>query len=433
MSDIVIRAENLGKSYLIGHNNEESYTTLRDVLSNKVLQFSRKTKQVLHGNQIVHGSELEVFWALKDIDFEIKQGDRLGIIGSNGAGKSTLLKVISRITNPTTGTIQIKGRITSLLEVGTGFHPELTGRENIFLNGAILGMKKQDIKSKFDEIIDFSGVEKFLDTPVKRYSSGMYVRLAFSVAAHLDSEILIIDEVLAVGDAEFQKKCLGKMDSVSKKSGRTILFVSHNMAAIMSLCSSALLLNNGRITHSGTPGNIISNYLNDNAGRLDNRDFSNMIHREGDGNLLRLLNYDIVDNNGNSLINIPCGKKVHIEINFQVLTEKIDNLRIGINFTDISSGKIVTELNSYYGSSEKITCGNGTHKYQFIVDRFPLGPNQYNVGFIATTGLHILDWIKNVSQINVIEGLFYKSGQMPIEKNSQIFFTEYECGFITNL
>ena len=204
----------------------------------------------------------DVVWSLKDLNFEIEQGDAVGIIGRNGAGKSTLLKILSRVTSPTTGSVKIKGRIASLLEVGTGFHPELTGRENIYLNGAILGMRKAEIKRKFDEIVDFSGVERYVDTPVKRYSSGMYVRLAFAVAAHLESEILIIDEVLAVGDAEFQKKCLGKMGDVSKGEGRTVLFVSHNMDSIRALCNKGMVLNNGGLFYNGDVNNAIGSYLN---------------------------------------------------------------------------------------------------------------------------------------------------------------------------
>ena len=244
--EIVIRAESLGKKYIIGHEREGGYTALRDVLARSVDNLWRKTADMVRGRGVIVGDWTEEVWALKDIDFEVARGDVLGIIGGNGAGKSTLLKILSRITEPTEGRVTIKGRVASLLEVGTGFHPELTGRENIYLNGAVLGMTRTEIKRKFDEIVDFSGVEKFLDTPVKRYSSGMSVRLAFSVAAHLEPEILVVDEVLAVGDAEFQKKCLGKMSEVAG-GGRTVLFVSHNMHAVERLCRRVIVLKRGGI------------------------------------------------------------------------------------------------------------------------------------------------------------------------------------------
>jgi len=247
----IIQAENISKKYLIGHQVRESYSTLRDRIGNMCRSFGRNQK----------GHYGEEFWALKDISFEINQGESVGIIGRNGAGKSTLLKILSRITAPTSGRVTLKGRVASLLEVGTGFHPELTGRENIFLNGAILGMLKADIRKKFDEIVAFSEVEKFLDTPVKRYSSGMYVRLAFAVAAHLEPEILLVDEVLAVGDIQFQKKCLGRMDDVSRQ-GRTVLFVSHNMGAIRSLCARGILLDNGSIKCAGDTFKVVAEYEN---------------------------------------------------------------------------------------------------------------------------------------------------------------------------
>src|SRR2546421_302527 len=251
MSDVVIKAEGLGKKYVIGHQAENGrYVALRDVLTHNVRSMWHKTKDLFRGDVPVQGDSREDIWALRDINFEIRQGEVVGIIGRNGSGKSTVLKVLSRITEPTEGRVGIRGRVSSLLEVGTGFHPELTGRENIFLNGAILGMTRAEIRRKFDEIVAFAETEKFLDTPVKRYSSGMYVRLAFAVAAHLEPEILLVDEVLAVGDADFQKKCLGKMEGVARE-GRTVLFVSHNTVAIERLCSSALLLTDGRIGMSG--------------------------------------------------------------------------------------------------------------------------------------------------------------------------------------
>ncbi|MCV3214643.1 ABC transporter ATP-binding protein [Plectonema radiosum NIES-515] len=258
MSDTIIRVENLSKTYILQHQEGgNSYKALRDVIANGAKSIGRKLR---HSSESKFNPTREEFWALKDVSFEIKQGDRVGIIGRNGAGKSTLLKILSRITEPSRGRIAIKGRVASLLEVGTGFHPELTGRENIYLNGAILGMSKAEIKKKFDEIVAFAEVEKFLDTPVKRYSSGMYVRLAFAVAAHLEPEILIVDEVLAVGDTQFQKKCLGKMEDVGKE-GRTVLFVSHNMGTITQLCTKAIYLNQGQIKYVGDVNSIVSKYL----------------------------------------------------------------------------------------------------------------------------------------------------------------------------
>jgi lipopolysaccharide transport system ATP-binding protein len=261
VSDVLIRAEGLGKKYLIGHQVEHKpYNALRDVIAKTGRGFARSARDMIRGRQLVVGDEIEEFWAVRNVNFEIRRGEAVGIIGRNGAGKSTLLKILSRITEPSTGRVEIKGRVASLLEVGTGFHPELTGRENIYLNGAILGMSRAEIRKKFDLIVAFAEVEKFLDTPVKRYSSGMYVRLAFAVAAHLEPEILLIDEVLAVGDAEFQKKCLGKMGAIAS-SGRTILFVSHNLRSIADLCGTSILLERGTVAAAGHPRDVVSRYL----------------------------------------------------------------------------------------------------------------------------------------------------------------------------
>jgi lipopolysaccharide transport system ATP-binding protein len=268
MSDTIISVENLSKSYLVGHQfayqSHKRYVALRDVIGDKVRNIARNTVNIVRGRQILIGDigdQMEEFWALKDISFEVKPGEVLGIIGRNGAGKSTLLKILSRITEPTRGRVTLRGRVASLLEVGTGFHPELTGRENIYLNGAILGMTRAEIRRKFDEIVAFAEVEKFLYTPVKRYSSGMYVRLAFAVAAHLEPEILLVDEVLAVGDADFQHKCIGKMNSVAAVEGRTVLFVSHNMAVVQHLCQRAILLKNGSMACDDAPQTAIAQYL----------------------------------------------------------------------------------------------------------------------------------------------------------------------------
>jgi len=261
MENPIITVERLGKKYLLTHQRREPYTALRDVLAEKARRLgNRMIRPFSGGSSPGSNPGREEFWALRDVSFSVNPGDRVGIIGRNGAGKSTLLKILSRITEPTEGRIRLRGRVASLLEVGTGFHPELTGRENIFLNGAVLGMTKAEIRKKFDEIVDFAEVKKFLDTPVKRYSSGMYVRLAFSVAAHLDPEILLVDEVLAVGDAQFQKKCLGKMEDATKEEGRTILFVSHNMGAVRSLCNRSIVLENGSISYDGDAHSAVDKY-----------------------------------------------------------------------------------------------------------------------------------------------------------------------------
>ena len=312
----VIKVENLGKKYIIGHQKQRGGATLRDTMTHTARGVWQRVRHPLSPNR--ESIDLEELWALKDVNFEVQEGERIGIIGRNGAGKSTLLKVLSRITEPTTGKVRIKGRVSCLLEVGTGFHPELTGRENVFLNGAILGMTRQEIKKKFDEIVAFAELEKFLDTPVKRYSSGMYVRLAFAVAAHLEPEILIVDEVLAVGDVAFQKKCLGKMENVAKE-GRTVLFVSHNMGAIKALCSSAILIDSGRIVRSGYPGEVIGLYLekNTSSGVKNPAAWKNPSHlsEEPEANLLSV---SLFDSSGLTRNSFPVDETVRIVINYKV-------------------------------------------------------------------------------------------------------------------
>jgi lipopolysaccharide transport system ATP-binding protein len=300
-----IAVENLSKKYIISHQKAERYTALRDVLANGAKHFVHKLCHPFAVSE--DDSTHEEFWALNDISFDIKQGDRVGVIGRNGAGKSTLLKILSCITEPTTGEIRIRGRVSSLLEVGTGFHPELTGRENIFLNGAILGMSKAEIKRKFDEIVAFAEVEKFLDTPVKRYSSGMYVRLAFAVAAHLEPEILIVDEVLAVGDVQFQEKCLGKMESIGRE-GRTIFLVSHNMAAIKALCRTGIVLNKGQVMFQGWAEEAVDKYLG--PGSLDKNEvyWGNIADAPGNENI-KLISITIKPLQG-SIISIESGIEI---------------------------------------------------------------------------------------------------------------------------
>ena len=307
----VISVENLSKKYIIGHQKQERYTALRDVMANGARHLAQKLSHPFAEPQ--NDPTHEEFWALKDVSFDIQQGDRVGIIGRNGAGKSTLLKILSRITEPTSGKISIKGRVASLLEVGTGFHPELTGRENIFLNGAILGMSKVEIKKKFDEIVAFAEVEKFLDTPVKRYSSGMYVRLAFAVAAHLEPEILIVDEVLAVGDAQFQKKCLGKMEEVGK-DGRTILFVSHNMGVISQLCSTCVWLDKGEIRDIGQTVAVVNSYMLNGVSGLS----SEMIFPDDSKKIVQLKKISLLDGEGNIAQKFDCDNPINIKFDIQV-------------------------------------------------------------------------------------------------------------------
>ncbi|HVU38135.1 MAG TPA: ABC transporter ATP-binding protein [Opitutales bacterium] len=296
MSDPIIKVDNLSKSYWIKHQlnprnrGVPQYERFSEVLSNALQAPFRRGRAANEPN-----AGREEFWALKDISFEVQRGEVIGIIGRNGAGKSTLLKILSRITEPTTGRIEIDGRVASLLEVGTGFHPELTGRENIFLNGAVLGMSRVEIRRKFDEIVAFAEVEKFLDTPVKRYSSGMYVRLAFAVAAHLEPEVLVVDEVLAVGDIQFQKKCLGKMQTISRQEGRTVLFVSHNMRAIATLCTSCAYLEGGRLLSCGRTKDIITEYLQKNSSaQVLARSLENLPRERNYGKHIQFLDIEMV-------------------------------------------------------------------------------------------------------------------------------------------
>jgi lipopolysaccharide transport system ATP-binding protein len=320
MSDAIIKVEGLGKKYLLKHQatGRPRYVALRDVLADKAKSLF-KNRRAEAGNQ----KSVEEFWALKDVSFEVKRGEAVGIIGRNGAGKSTLLKLLSRITEPTTGCIRLRGRVASLLEVGTGFHPELTGRENIFLNGAVLGMARTEIKKKFDEIVAFAEVEKFLDTPVKRYSSGMYMRLAFAVAAHLEPEILIVDEVLAVGDASFQKKCLGKMQDVSGKDGRTVIFVSHNIGAITQLCSHAILLSHGQIVSSGETTKVTARYLDSSDKQWSEKNWDDNHLAPGDDSV-KLKKVRVIDENFVTVSeNVDVRRRIGVQIQYQVLKEGV--------------------------------------------------------------------------------------------------------------
>jgi lipopolysaccharide transport system ATP-binding protein len=314
----VIKVEHLSKKYKLGSVGTETLAEeIRGVWNNLI---GKPEEEIDFYDNPQKG---KIHWALRDVNFEVKDGEVLGIIGKNGAGKSTLLKVLSKVTAPTSGLVKVKGRIASLLEVGTGFHPELTGKENIYLNGAILGMTRAEVNKKFDEIIDFSGVEKFIDTPVKRYSSGMYVRLAFAVAAHLDPEILIVDEVLAVGDAEFQKKCLGKMQDVSSNQGRTILFVSHNMDAISRLCQKCIYLKSGTVKNIGMTDDIIHEYINVETTTTPSVTYSNIEKAPGN-KLVKLVKAEVVDEQLNVKLNYNIDEPVGVRITFQVFTTTND-------------------------------------------------------------------------------------------------------------
>jgi lipopolysaccharide transport system ATP-binding protein len=404
MSDIVIKAEGLGKSYIIGHNApREQYVTLRDVATKSIKGAFKKTTDLFKGNAIIAGDVMEEFWALKDLDFEINRGDAVGIIGRNGAGKSTLLKVLSRITEPSAGKAIIKGRVASLLEVGTGFHPELSGRDNIFLNGAVLGMSRGEIRSKFDEIVDFAGVEKFLDTPVKKYSSGMYVRLAFAVAAYLEPEILIVDEVLAVGDAEFQKKCLGKMNDVSKSQGRTVIFVSHNMAAVSALCTKGIFLNQGRISYSGPSESAIKKYF-EKPVEIDNKAYlSDPSLRRGNGEVRFT---KILINNGAPEIKVS----EDVIISFSAIANKsVEKVYFSLLVNGGNDGSLITSI-SLYPITENFVKAGQEISFTVNIPKNTFRPGIYPLylwlgkrGDMASEN-YPYDLIENIFTINYIDG-----------------------------
>ena len=405
MSDIVIKAENLGKKYIIGHQADHGrYLALRDVLMQNARGFWHKTKDLAQGKPIIQGDTLEEVWALKDVSFEIQRGEAVGIIGRNGAGKSTLLKVLSRITEPSAGRVTIKGRVASLLEVGTGFHPELTGRENIYLNGAILGMTRQEIKRKFDEIVAFAEVEKFLDTPVKRYSSGMYVRLAFAVAAHLEPEILVVDEVLAVGDAAFQKKCLGKMGDVAKE-GRTVLFVSHNMTAVLALCSASHWLDRGRVALSGVTSTVVSAYLQSTALRAD-IPLADRADRGGSGPV-RMTSVHISSGYGQPVI--CCSDSLTIRIGYQA-PDMPSGLTVLIGIYDEFSRPIFFLDSSVAGGLPDKLPASGI--IQCITNPINITPGVCTVNLAVLAGGVMMDHVTSVTTFNVEPDDFFGTGKL---------------------
>lgn len=397
MSDTIIKVENLSKKYIIGHQRQEKYTALRDVMAEGAKSLARN---FLHPFSSSTGQRFndstEEFYALKDVSFEIKRGDRVGIIGRNGAGKSTLLKILSRITEPTSGRIEIDGRVASLLEVGTGFHPELTGRENIFLNGAILGMTRAEIRRKFDEIVNFAEIEKFLDTPVKRYSSGMYVRLAFSVAAHLEPEILVVDEVLAVGDLAFQKKCMGKMGEVSQKDGRTILFVSHNMQAILELCDRGILLDCGSVIADDSTAVVTNRYINRgmNVDSDVRRDLTSQACRNSNisnpDSIFKWTTISIVNSNGDCVNEILFYEPFEIVFRGYAL-EACENVRIGLGINSKRLGMLFSTHQFYNGLPDKLP--RGFTEFRVRMEPNILAPGYYDVGIAADGSAKLADYI----------------------------------------
>jgi ABC-type polysaccharide/polyol phosphate transport system ATPase subunit len=408
----IIHVENLSKAYQIGQIG--TGTISRDIERfwlTKVLGKDDPFLKIGETNDRSSKGQSDIVWSLKDINFEINQGDAVGIIGKNGAGKSTLLKLLSRVTGPTTGEIKVKGRIASLLEVGTGFHPELSGRENIFLNGAILGMRKKEIIRKLDEIIDFSGVERYIDTPVKRYSSGMYVRLAFAVAAHLESEILIVDEVLAVGDAEFQKKCLGKMGDISKGEGRTVLFVSHNMAAVKGFCRQGILLENGMIKSIGKIDDVIGDYTS-----IENYEDSivylnEQTQRKGNRNM-EFVSLEIKNQNHTSTQDFSMGDDLNITFKIRNNTnESKSEVGIQIRSSDDMPIFHIMPRDSNY----ELIHTQKEEEYCVTIKDLRLFPGIYSINITSnnTTGHEIFDSIENIMTFKIVDGGTYTSRNLP--------------------
>jgi lipopolysaccharide transport system ATP-binding protein len=409
--DIILKIENLSKQYRLG-------TVGAKTIGHDLNRFFAKIRgkedpylKIGESNDRTNKGTSEYVWALKDINFEVRRGEVLGVIGKNGAGKSTLLKILSKVTGPTTGSIKSKGRIASLLEVGTGFHPEMTGRENVFLNGAILGMTKKEIESKLSEIISFSGCERYIDTPVKRYSSGMTVRLAFAVAAHLEPDILIVDEVLAVGDAEFQKKAIGKMQDISNSQGRTVLFVSHNMAAIESLCTKSILLKKGQISFYGNTKSVISKYILENTSKnIDNKLFQDESLRMGSGEV-KVVGIEIRDKNGSMVDTVSSGETLQIVLKF---TNQYPNRKYtiipGISIKSSNDQAIILHHSRLNGKIYKKLPAKGN--FVFTIDKLLLVPNSYVLSYSLVNEDKILDSLDISFQLNVIESNFYGNGEI---------------------
>jgi lipopolysaccharide transport system ATP-binding protein len=418
MPEPIIQVSSVSKKYVITHEGQERYTALRDVMA-------KKAKKIfsIPGWRSKSAVTKEEFFALQDVSFHINKGDRVGIIGRNGAGKSTLLKILSRITEPTSGRIQIKGRVASLLEVGTGFHPELSGRENIFLNGAILGMSRSEIKRHFDAIVDFAEVERFLDTPVKRYSSGMYVRLAFAVAAHLEPEILVVDEVLAVGDAQFQKKCLGKMEDVSRNEGRTVLFVSHNMAAISTLCTRGILLSEGKLVADSSVDNVLAAYIDtakiESNGHIE---FANTkLERFGEKKYAHLESITLKNGKSEVTNNFAMGEKMFISFQMDVRIPG-DDYEIGVAVGNLHGVQIHYFVSPWEGITSLTKTGNTNVEIE--VPRLMLFPGSYFVTlWIALRGAYYDDAVHNAISFTVEEGKINEHDTYftRFSKNTQVY------------
>ncbi len=412
-SSTVIQVEDLSKQYRLGQVGKK---TLHDDLNRFMHRIVGKEDPYLKIGDVNDRStkgNSEYVWALKDINFSVQQGDILGIIGRNGAGKSTLLKILSKVTTPTTGNVKVKGRIAALLEVGTGFHPELSGRDNIFLNGAILGMTKKEIHRKFDEIVAFAGVERYIDTPVKRYSSGMYVRLAFAVAAHLEPDILIVDEVLAVGDAEFQKKCLGKMKDVSEKEGRTVLFVSHNMPAILNLCTKLVLLENGNKQFEGDVEKGIDLYLNQRKSIPTNYD-TNFESRLGNG-IVRFNKVDFLNTYMDAVDTFKSGDVLNIKINYKLRNSEVRNVLFRIQIVDKNEQIIFTCNNEHSVGLINAIKNNGS--VICTIPKLPLFEGIYYINIqIFSKDMGLLDEADSIKELIVIDGDFFNTGKIPFLK-----------------
>lgn len=428
-SDIAIRVENLSKRFRIGATDQRHDTLAAAALN--TFKGPIRNLQRLRRLSAFEGSSNEdgdVIWALDNVSFEVKRGDVVGVIGRNGAGKSTLLKVLSQITEPTSGKVTLRGRVSSLLEVGTGFHSELTGRENVYLNGTILGMRKHEVDRKFDEIVDFSGVEKFLDTPVKRYSSGMRVRLAFSVAAHLEPEILLVDEVLAVGDVEFQRKCLGKMEYVAN-SGRTVLFVSHNLQMIASLCPRTMLLSDGKIVRDGPTSESLAEYVEQSV-RTSEYPLALREDRQGSGTI-RFTKVQLLDDSGQPIKAASSGQDVQIGLEFNSTVDgPIKVLAISIGFRDQHDRVIFTCPSAIRGSLPEINGTTGA--FYCSIPRLPLPPGTYRFNLFSTVGGVIADWVQDAGTIDVIGGDYYGTGRLPPSSHKGVF-VDFEWSYISSL